>query len=644
MNSKSLFWAGVFLAPVALLHGWFFLYGYRLTADDVAFDWYLSGGLADAWNFTKGVAVTQGRIGHFIDVPISILGAHYAENLYFRLFYTALYFSNFFLVGWYVSLFFGARAGLLSVLVLFSLHPLGYFHLAPNSYPFHVSLPVFLILGSRIAMWYFDRSKEGVFHAPLASALFFCFFGMILSEYGFVFAVALMACEFLSKVHERLRMGEELTAAGVSALRRASAQRDVLLVVLFLAVYLGFRFMYPSSYSGNQLPEEFALYPFLKTTFGHIYGGTSLAAFFRMNLYEAFGFLTVYEIVSAIVVFVCALVAAVLILGCSDSRQSAAPGAGKCWSMVAGGLISAVLVTVPVAITTKYQSWCADIHSCVFLDSRLSYLGVGVLMAGVLFWVLGAFERRAWKDSAVVVAVGSVVAVVAAATFVSNVHVSHDMKGYVAGWERARAMTCLSDEKLGLIRPMLSKVVETSPRISFHTWVDVNQYWERYIQTRRQGGRHASGCDPSVFFQAPPRGVSLFAGQAGAALPYFSTGWSSPEDWGIWSDGAFAEMILPESDGTESLVVEARALVTPEHQSQRFTVKINGAVVMAADFRDAASNRLEVNIPYALRSSIAEQGFLVVRLEFSDSVSPKELGINDDVRKLAIGVRSISLN
>src|SRR5690606_33716892 len=56
----------------------------------------------------------------------------------------------------------------------------------------------------------------------------------------------------------------------------------------------------------------------------------------------------------------------------------------RCGAIVAASLLGAVLVTLPLALTFKYQSWCGDLSACIFLDSRISYLGVAAMVAALM--------------------------------------------------------------------------------------------------------------------------------------------------------------------------------------------------------------------------------------------------------------------
>jgi hypothetical protein len=139
-------------------------------------------------------------------------------------------------------------------------------------------------------------------------------------------------------------------------------------------------------------------------------------------------------------------------------------------------------------------------------------------------------------------------------------------------------------------------------------------------------------------------GERVLTNLAGAGLPYLADGWSSPEEWGIWSDGASAQLVLPVSGKVKSITVEARALVTPAHPKQDVAVKINGALVLTTSLATAGDNLLQIPVPRDMQEESAGRGVMRVRFEFPNAVEPKHIGLNDDSRKLALGLQAITLH
>jgi hypothetical protein len=139
-------------------------------------------------------------------------------------------------------------------------------------------------------------------------------------------------------------------------------------------------------------------------------------------------------------------------------------------------------------------------------------------------------------------------------------------------------------------------------------------------------------------------GERVLTNQAGAGLSYLLGGWSSPEGWGIWSDGESAEMVLPVSGKVKSITVEARALVTPVHPKQGVEVKINGAPVFMTSLATAGDTLIEIPVPKDMQEKSAALGFMRIKFSFPNAVQPKHIGLNDDIRKLALGLQAITLH
>lgn len=131
--------------------------------------------------------------------------------------------------------------------------------------------------------------------------------------------------------------------------------------------------------------------------------------------------------------------------------------------------------------------------------------------------------------------------------------------------------------------------------------------------------------------------------QSGNGLVYLVEGWSGPEPWGTWSEGASAAVILPMNDNLKMVVIEADALVTPAHPEQRIRVLLNGVSVKDATLTSSTGNRIEVSISDKLRTHLSENGYLRMQFEIPDAAKPADLGINDDNRILGFGLVSITL-
>ena len=116
------------------------------------------------------------------------------------------------------------------------------------------------------------------------------------------------------------------------------------------------------------------------------------------------------------------------------------------------------------------------------------------------------------------------------------------------------------------------------------------------------------------------------------------SGWAYPESWGAWSIADQATLSLPKPESNaKSLVLETRALVSNKHPEQLVKVIINGQMRSSALLSKDDSN--QIIIPLEAGDFSGER--LAVELQLPNLVSPAALGIGQDDRKLAIGLKSV---
>lgn len=130
-------------------------------------------------------------------------------------------------------------------------------------------------------------------------------------------------------------------------------------------------------------------------------------------------------------------------------------------------------------------------------------------------------------------------------------------------------------------------------------------------------------------------------GETKPGLKYLGRGWSLPEQWGIWNDGGSAQLYLKAAEQPiSSILIEARALVSPSYGTQRLSVSING--IPAADLSlIQPAVEFEVQVPDAVKRSDAS--YLEVEFDFSDAARPKDIGLGDDERDLAVGLIALTV-
>ena len=135
-------------------------------------------------------------------------------------------------------------------------------------------------------------------------------------------------------------------------------------------------------------------------------------------------------------------------------------------------------------------------------------------------------------------------------------------------------------------------------------------------------------------------GEKLGFGSSAKGVHYLQAGWSAPEDWGTWSDSRSATVFLKASPAqVDSVVMDFAAAVSPSHPVQRVDILVNGFQAFSGSIKE--SGTLEFKMPDAAKSD----AFKGITMEFRlpDAVRPKDIGLGEDTRTLALGLRAITL-
>jgi len=311
------------------------------------------------------------------------------------------------------------------------------------------------------------------------------------------------------------------------------------------------------------------------------------------------------------------------------------------FSMALIGLTCAVIATAPVAMTEKYQSWCNDINSCIFVDSRISYLAFGVFLAGFLAALIKLTYRI--KMGTVSSALFSIVlGGVGAMSYLNNLRIEHEMKSVVSAWDRAKYLACFPEKVLSGLN--IASIIEPKRLLSYHPDFDIGGYWKSYINDQRQKVDCSDNpAKISHFYPVISLGSKLSANESGSLQTYLLQGWSTPEGWGTWATGKTAEIILPIQSTPNEISLEIRAFLTPSHPFQRVTFKINGISTAEHTIATASNNLIDISIPEIIKTSISQNGFVSLELELPNAISPKELNFGDDNRTLSIGILAITM-
>ena len=141
---------------------------------------------------------------------------------------------------------------------------------------------------------------------------------------------------------------------------------------------------------------------------------------------------------------------------------------------------------------------------------------------------------------------------------------------------------------------------------------------------------------------APYRvGETITFQQGTPALSYLQSGWSTPEDALVWSDGVAAQLAIPfDGNGPLTATFKLRGFVIPgKVASQRYRIFANGVNVADAVITSADPADIQVRL-----NADHSSGILHFVIETPDAVSPQTLGINADQRRLGVALYAFRLD
>jgi hypothetical protein len=474
---------------LVLLQGHLFLVGFRLSADDVMYHARFMDGTASMIDFIYSSAIFQGRVGNYLNSPLLLVGAYYADQAFFRLFYVALYFLNFLLFAKYIAALLNRSITLFLFIVMVVFNPLGYNLSPPNAYPLLLGIPFLMILCSRLALFQGQSNTASV--SKLTRIVTSCIFGlsMLINEYAFIFGVMLLIAEFFASLTR---------AAPVLNLQSFIAQiylqwRDWLVVLLVLIIYFAYRWIFPTQYNGN-IPNGIAS-PWLlvQTIFAHIYFGLSIAPSTTLQgapiLLAPLKSIPLVQIIITLTVFLLTLV---LVLHSSLLIKKIKRPITLFFLATA----LAIFACIPIALTEKYQSWltyCKFLEGgpgCAYIDSRIAYFAVCVALFSI-FWIMLPANNHSYLDRGRRVLIALLIGVVSAFTYLHNWRTSELMKNDVAVWKRAAQIAC-SPQFASASDEEIVAYIDPNQLTQLHPEFLKGSYWRNYLANQRQ----SNACDP----------------------------------------------------------------------------------------------------------------------------------------------------
>jgi hypothetical protein len=133
---------------------------------------------------------------------------------------------------------------------------------------------------------------------------------------------------------------------------------------------------------------------------------------------------------------------------------------------------------------------------------------------------------------------------------------------------------------------------------------------------------------------AEPLGVGL----EGIGKSALTKGWSTPEAWGAWSSGKSGQVGFLLDSAVDPKSVKAIELDVIPFQRQRIEVAVLGKVLVQVEI----SEPTKIEVPLHEVGSVNQEA-IILDFSFPSALSPRDVGMGQDTRLLAIGLRSARL-
>ena len=128
----------------------------------------------------------------------------------------------------------------------------------------------------------------------------------------------------------------------------------------------------------------------------------------------------------------------------------------------------------------------------------------------------------------------------------------------------------------------------------------------------------------------------FFSKQSGNADLFLLDSWGHAEDWGIWTTGESARILLPlPEQGANSVDLVFNAFIGGSHPYQEIELLLADRRIVQR-FTKPFGNKVVVTIPESLKSV----GYIEISIKVSKPISPLSLGIANDDRRLGVGLVS----
>jgi hypothetical protein len=404
-----------------------FTTAFHQNADDNLYHYIaLSGSTKAMVELTNKEATLQGRIGKYISAPIKFYVNLNIDRPLVRILVIAIFFASFSATYRYIGLILNLRIASLAAIVSLATIPMTAYHMPPNNYPLAFSLPFLLLVLLRSCLlklqWSFIPNRKYHIGARVVSIPL-----ILNNEYTIILFAFMILLEstFRTRGAGNHSLGDEkqhtFTLSPKRRLNRLFKSPEVILdfIIFFIVclIYIGFRWSFPSTYEGNLVAQNIEFVSIINTQWHHIINGISFAHFSSEMLeWYARHKLAVFAL------FLAASYVSYNSLLVVEKRHA--------FYLIFLGSVWAVLVTLPVALSSKYQEWC-NVHGyCAHFDSRIASYGLFIALTGIVLLAFMLLLNMIGKEVFSKAIVACLVGIIASLT-ASNNYVSAKVMGQI---------------------------------------------------------------------------------------------------------------------------------------------------------------------------------------------------------------------
>ena len=137
---------------------------------------------------------------------------------------------------------------------------------------------------------------------------------------------------------------------------------------------------------------------------------------------------------------------------------------------------------------------------------------------------------------------------------------------------------------------------------------------------------------PPVLIDEPIR----FTRSTNAAQLFLLDSWGFEEDWGVWTVGESASIVLPIPNNATKLNLEINAFISHLHRTQEIEILSNYQALQKISLIKPYGNKIQIMLD---KKTIANS-YIQIQLKLLNPISPKSLGMSNDDRRLGVGLVS----